>query len=63
MLLFISLAASLLGLSQCFLPDRAGSLIVQIGEEKVKHFRVPVHWVAFNALLDVLDKTVSGGNQ
>jgi hypothetical protein len=59
MLLFISLVATLLGLGQCFFPDHAGSLMVETWEEKVKHFGVPVHRVAFNTLLDVLQKTVS----
>ena len=63
MLLFLSLVAFLLRLGHCFLPDSAGSLLVEIGEEKVKHFRVPVHRVAFDALLNVLKKTVSSNNQ
>lgn len=58
-LLFISLLATLLGLGQCLLPDGAGSLLVETGEKKVKHFGVPVHRVTFDTLLDVLDKTVS----
>lgn len=55
MLLFLDLVALLLRLGQCFLPDSTGSLLVESGEEKVKHFGVPVHRVAFNALLDVLE--------
>lgn len=52
-----SLGTTLLRLGECLLPDRPCSLLVETGEEDVKHLGVPVHWVAFDALLDVLGKS------
>jgi hypothetical protein len=41
------------------LPDCAGGILVKTGEEEVKHLRVPVHWMAFDTFLDVLEDRVS----
>lgn len=55
----IGIWATLLGFGQSLLPDRPRSLVVKTGEENVKHIRVPVHRMSFNALLDILEKKVS----
>lgn len=40
---------------QLLLPDLVGCLLVQVGEEDVKHLRVPPHRVTLDVLLDVLN--------
>lgn len=42
------------GLGQSLLPDLARGLLVELGKEQIKHFRVPVDGVAFDTMLDVL---------
>lgn len=52
----ISIWATLLGFGQSLLPDRPRSFVVKAGEENVKHIRVPIHRMSFNALLDILER-------
>lgn len=50
----VPLALLVGGLGERLLPDGAGDIVVEVGEENVEDFRVPAHWVAFDALLDIL---------
>ena len=52
-----SVRATLLRLGEGLLPDRPGSLLVETGEEDIKHLGVPVHGMTFDTLLDVLGKS------
>lgn len=47
-------AAFTLGLGQSLLPQSARCLLVQSGEKKIEHFRVPANGVTLDTLLDIL---------
>ena len=50
----LSLSLALLRLGERLLPDLAGVIVVEIGEQEVEDFRVPADRVTIDALFDVL---------
>ena len=50
----VPLALLVGGLGKHLLPDGAGAIMIEVGEENVEDFRVPADWVTFDALLDIL---------
>jgi hypothetical protein len=53
-ILTVTLVLLVGGLGERLLPDGAGGIVVEVGEENVEDFRVPADRVAFDALLDIL---------
>lgn len=58
-IIFIRLIARFLRLSQLRHPNVIRLVLVDVGENQVKNFRVPAHRVAFDAFFDILRIDVS----